>query len=133
MSQISAMTLRVAARFQRLADQAPGARSEARKLTQPINPPHGVGRTIVKENGMVLDDGNDETVSPNKRDITPKDVFTPTPDSTGVRQFAETGKDLSRALSKQVPKDKGHDAVSNLSQYLIETEGGGGAAPAGRK
>jgi hypothetical protein len=37
----------------------------------------------------------------------------------GVLNLAETGKDLSRALDRQVPKDKGYDEVSNLSQYLL--------------
>jgi len=125
------MVRRVVARFLQ-ADQAPGARSEARKLTQPINPPRGIAPTIKKQQGSQPEAGNAEIVTENKRDIKPADVFSPTPDHNGVINLAETGKDLSKAIDKQVPKDKGYDAASNLSQYLIRTEGGGGAKPAGR-
>jgi len=125
------MVRRVLARFLQ-ADQAPGARSEARKLTQPINPPRGISPAVKKQQGAQPEAGNDEVVTENKRDIKPADVFSPTPDHNGVINLVETGKDLSKALDKQVPKDEGYDAASNLSQYLIRTEGGGGAKPAGR-
>jgi hypothetical protein len=124
------MSLRVAALF--LANQPPGARSKARKMTTPINPPRGIDRSIVRENGEAVA-AVDEAVDPHSRDITPKDVFNPTPNNTSVLNLAQTGKDLSKALDKQVPKDKGHDSVSNLSQYLIRTEGGGSGSPAGKK
>jgi hypothetical protein len=51
----------------------------------------------------------------------------------GVRNFAETGKDLQKALDRQIPKDKGYDTVRNLSQYLIRTQGGGGTKPEGKE
>lgn len=108
----------------RLADQAPGARQKARKNSIPINKPKGIDRDVVKENGLSKTKGED-VVKPQSKDITPKDVFTPTPNNTGVLSLAQSGKDLSKALSSQVPKDKGYDVVRNLSQYLIRTEGNG--------
>lgn len=115
---------RVVAAYRRnlQADQAPGARQRARKNTQPINKPKGIDRDVVKENGVSKEKGED-IVKPQSKDIRPKDVFTPTPDNTGVLSLVQSGKDLSKALEKQVPKDKGHDVVYNLSQYLIRTEG----------
>ena len=127
---ISVLTLRVAAKFQRRADQPPGQRSKAKELTHPINRPKGIERSIVQENARGVTERTD-TVKPDRRDIRPEDVFPGTPSQMGVRNFAETGKDLSRPLEKQIPKDKGYDAVRNLSQYLIKTEGGGGAEPEG--
>lgn len=126
------IVLRVAARFQRWADQAAGQRQRARTLTTPINKPHGIDREIVQTNGDTVPVGAD-TVEPDRRDIQPKDVFTPTPNNTAVRNFAETGRDLEKALEKQVPKDKGYDNVRNLSQYLIRTEGGSGDGPQGKR
>lgn len=123
------IALRVAARFQ--ANQAPGARQEAKKLTHPINKPRGIAPDIVHEHGRSVEDHFEETVPPDRRDIRPEDVFAGTPNQMGVRNFAETGHDLQKALDKQVPKDKGYDAVRNLSQYLIRTEGGGGAKAVG--
>jgi hypothetical protein len=122
------LALRVAARFQ--ANQAPGARQEAKKLTHPINKPKGIDPDIVAEHARGVNHRKD-TAKPEKRDIRPEDVFAGTPAQMGVRNLAETGKGLDKALDKQVPKDKGHDAVSNLSQYLIRTEGGGGAKSVG--
>jgi hypothetical protein len=124
------VALRVAALFQKRADQPAGARQEAKKNTHPINKPKGIAKDIVDEHARGVENRND-TVSPNRRDIRPEDVFAGTPSQMSVRNFAENGKDLSKALDKQIPKDKGHDAVSNRSQYLIRTEGGGGAKPAG--
>lgn len=115
-----------------LADQPAGQRQKARKLTKPINPPKGIDKGVAKEHGEERA-SIDEAIEPNRRDILPKDVFNPTPGDLGVRNFAETGKDLSHALEKQVPKDKGYDVVKNLSQYLIRTDGGGGAGPEGKK
>jgi hypothetical protein len=115
----------VAAYRRRLADQAPGARQKAKQNATPINKPKGIDKDVVRENGVSKTKGED-VVKPNSRDILPKDVFTATPNNTGVLSLAQSGKDLSQALEKQVPKDKGHDVVYNLSQYLIRTEGNGG-------
>jgi hypothetical protein len=110
----------------------PGARGEAVKHTHPINKPKGIDRDIVLEHARGVDHRQD-TVKPAPKDIRPEDVFAGTPDQMGVRNLAETGKDLQKALDKQIPKDKGYDTVNNLSQYLIRTEGGGGTPPAGKK
>lgn len=126
------LVLRVAARFERWADQQPGQRQRARALTTPINKPKGIDREIVNTNGETVPVGED-TVDPHHRDIRPSDVFNPSPNSTAVRNFAETGRDLDKVLEKQVPKDKGYDNVRNLSQYLIRTEGGSGDGPQGKK
>lgn len=123
------VALRVAARYQR-AKQAPGQRQRAKELTHPINKPKGIAPGIVKEHAKGVAQRSDE-VKPARGDIRPEDVFAGTPNQMGVRNLAETGKDLSKPLDKQIPKDKGYDAVSNLSQYLIRTEGGGGAEPEG--
>jgi len=126
------MSIRVACRFQKEADNTADARSNARRLALPINQPKGISKEIARTNGETMDDGNSETIIPHKRDILPKDVFNPSPNSTGVRNFAETGKDLQKAIDTQVPRDKGYATVKNLSQYLIETGGGGGTKPQGR-
>jgi hypothetical protein len=121
----TALIRRVVAAYRNLqADQAPGARQRARKNTTPINKPKGIDRSVVKENALSKEKGTD-VVKPQSKDIRPKDVFTPTPNNTGVLSLAQTGKDLAKAIEKQVPKDKGHDVVFNLSQYLIRTEGNG--------
>lgn len=78
-----------------------------------------------------MEPGHDETLSPNRKDIRPKDVFNLTPNNAGVLNLAQTGKDLQNALQKKVPRDKGYDTVYNLSQFLIRTEGGGSSNPAG--
>jgi hypothetical protein len=122
------LILRVAARFLQ-ADQPPGQRKKDKDLVQPVNKPKGIDRSILKEHGKPMEDGNDETVNPHRRDIRPEDVFTPKPDQTSVRNLAETGKDLAKVIEKQIPKDKGYATVKNLSQYLIETGGGGGTKP----
>jgi len=124
------LTLRVLARYLR-ADQAPGQRQKVKKLTHPLNRPKGIDPDIVAEHGVSMERDH-QHVSPDRRDIRPEDVFAGTPNQMGVRNFAETGRDLSRALDKQIPKDKGYDAVSNLSQYLISTDGGGSAEPESR-
>lgn len=129
---MDSLALRVAARFQRLADQPSGARTRVRQLAQPINKPKGIDREIVKENGTLMG-GNPDTVDSDRKDITPKDVFTATPKNTAVLNFVETGKGLENALEKQIPKDKGYDNVKNLSQYLIRTEGGSGDGPQGKQ
>jgi hypothetical protein len=129
---MSPLALRVAARFQREADQAPGARQEAKKLTHPINKPRGIDPDIVAEHGRSVEYRfEEEAPGYHRRDIRPEDVFAGTPSQMGVRNLAETGRDLQKAIDKQIPKDKGHDTVRNLSQYLIKTEGGGGTEPVG--
>lgn len=125
-----AIVRRVVARWLQ-ADQASGARGKTKKLTQPINPPRGIAPKVRKQQGEQPDEGHEEVTKENRRDIKPKDVFSPTPNHNSVVNLVETGNDLSKPLNKQVPKDKGYDAASNLSQYLIRTEGGGGAKPAG--
>jgi hypothetical protein len=119
----STVVRRLVARY-KTANQPSGARQEARKNTNPINKPKGISKEIVKENGTMRVEG-DDNVRPQSRDILPKDVFTPTPDHTGVLNLAQSGKDLSKSINKQVPKDKGYDVVRNLSQYLIRTKGTG--------
>jgi hypothetical protein len=122
------LTLRVAARFMR-AEQQPGMRKNVQELVSPINKPRGIDRGIVRDHGQLMEEGIDDTVKPNRRDIRPEDAFAGTPNQMGVLNLAETGKDLSKVLRTQIQKDKGYDVVRNLSQYLIRTEGGGGADP----
>lgn len=121
------LELKVAARFQAAADP----RQHARQLTNPINKTKGISKDIKDAQGEVMATGED-TVDPHRKDIQPKDVFNPTPKHMGVLNFAETGKDLQKAIDSQVPKDKGYDTVYNLSQYLIRTDGGGGTKPQGK-
>lgn len=127
---MTSLARRVVARFLQ-ADQPSGARQEAKHLTHPVNKPRGIAPGIVREQGRGVADPHDEVVKPDRRDIRPEDVFAGTPNQMGVRNFAETGKDLSKAIDRQVPRDKGYDTVYNLSQYLIRTEGGGGTPPVG--
>lgn len=122
---------RVVSRYLREADQAPGQRTKDRKNTNPINRPKGIDRDVAKDNGRTENDHIEETVSPERKDIQPKDVFSPNPNNINVLNLAQTGKDQSKALKTQIPKDKGYDTVKNLSQYLIRTEGGGGTKPVG--
>jgi hypothetical protein len=122
---------RVAFRF--LADQPPNARQVAVRNTHPINKPKGIAKDIVQEHGRGVATRQEDQVAPQKRDVRPEDVFAGTPSQMSVRNFAETGHDLQKALGTQVPKDKGYDTVNNLSQYLIRTDGGGGTSPVGKK
>ena len=122
--------LALADRYLRSA-AAKNDRARARELTTPINGPRGIAKDIQHNNG-VADDSHEDASTPARRDILPSDVFNPTPNATGVLNLAQTGKDLSKAL-KQVEHDQGYDAVSNLSQYLIRTDGGGSGSPAGKK
>lgn len=127
----SPLTLRVAARFQ----IAESAREEARDSTQPVNKPKDLSREVVEDYGST--DEREDTVKPDKDDVRPKDVFKPLPSQVSVYNYVTKGwpgdaddyTDMEKVLDKQVPKDKGYDTVSNLSQYLIETEGGGGTPP----
>lgn len=133
---LSDMALRVAARFQRRADQPAGARAEAKKNVTPINKPKGIDRKVVKEHVVT------ETVDgkPQRRDIQPSDVFSPKPSNMNVLDYARSGwpgsskdyEDMDDALRNKIPKDKGHDTVNNLSQYLVRSEGGGGTKAVGR-
>jgi len=111
------MAIRVAARFL-MADQPPGARQHAKKLTKPINAPRGIHRSLVRDNGETML----EDAEVNKRDIQPKDVFNLTPNFAGVINLVETGKDMQKAIDKSIPKDKGYSSVYNLSQYLIKSD-----------
>lgn len=130
---MDSLVLRVAARFQmKVADQPAGQRQKAKDLTHPINKPKGIAKDIVDEHGRGISFPHDHHMKPDRRDVRPEDVFAGTPDQMGVRNFAETGKDLQNAIDRQIPKDKGYDTVRNLSQYLIRTEGGGGTEPEGK-
>lgn len=128
------MAHRVAARYiQKLADQPPGQRKRVRELTRPINKPKGIDRQVVQEEAESKDQG-DDIVRPDSRDVQPRDVFyPPLPRNVSVRDFAESGKDMSKAIDTQIPKDKGFETVKNLSEYLIRTEGGGEGGPEGDK
>lgn len=125
----------IVARYRQfLADQPPGARQHAKNISLPINKAKGIDRAIQNENAVSKEKGED-VVKPDRRDIRPEDVFPDVPRHMGVLNLVQTGKDLSHALEKQVPKDKGYDVVRNLSQYLIRTEGNGaeGTAEGKRK
>lgn len=135
------IVVRVAARFQRQADQPPGARQEATKAIKPINKPKGMGRETVKEYVRTEDDYNAETIDPKRTDIQPKDVFVPKPRNMNVLDYVNKGwpgdaddyTDMTKAIKKQIPNDRGHETVYNLSQYLIRTQGGGGTPALGTK
>lgn len=135
------IAIRVAARFTRQADQPAGARQDAAKAVRPINPPKGISHETVKEYVRTEDDYNGETVDPTRTDIQPKDVFQPKPRHMNVLDYVKKGwpgtaadyKDMSHALRHEIPKDKGHATVKNLSQYLVRTEGGGGTPAVGTK
>ena len=130
---MSDLARRVAARWlQKWADQPPGQRKVVRELTTPVNKPKGIKRQVQREFGTTKEKGEDIT-KPDRRDIRPKDVFKPAPNDVGVKNLAETGKDLSKAIKDQIPKDKGYETVNQLSQYLIRTEGGGEGGPVGRE
>lgn len=131
------MALRVAARFQR-ADQPAGARKEVRDLVKPVNKPKGISRETLKDY-VTTEDA--EGQAPNKRDIRPEDVFQPKPKNMNVLDYALKGwpgssddyEDMGKAINQQIPKDKGYATVSGLSQYLVETDGGGGTKAVGKK
>lgn len=137
------LVLRVAARFQRCADQPAGQRRKDRKLTKPVNPPRGISRDVVEQNGRTEEDHHDEehTTTPHRTDIQPKDVFTPKPRNMNVLNYVQQGwpgeaddyDGMDHVIRNQVPRDKGWDTVKNLSQYLIKTEGGGGTKAVGTK
>lgn len=119
---IGVLTLKVAARFQqKQAAQPQGQKRRTQKLVTPINPPHGISDELTKDYGDPQPSGT-ESMDPHHRDLEPSDLFKPLPKFISVRNLVQTGKDLSHAISHQVPKDKGYHAVKNLSQYLIRTE-----------
>ncbi len=123
------LTLRVAARFQKEADQPASARKDTRKLVQPVNKPKGISKEVVHD-FAVTDDTRPDGTKPDRRDLRPKDLFQRTPRNVNVLNYVERGyQDMEKAIRKQIPKDKGYDTVSNLSQYLIETGGGGDTPP----
>lgn len=120
-----ALRLKIALRY---LSAVSNPRTKAKDNAQPVNTPKGIDKGIVRENG-VSESPLDESASPGKKDIRPKDVFPTTPTNSGVLNLVQTGEDLSKAIDKKVPKDDGYDAVSNLNQYLITTEGGGSGDP----
>jgi hypothetical protein len=125
---VNRITARVVARYL-LAGQQPGQRQRIREMARPINKPEGVDLSVIEDEGRSKSEG-DDTTKPDKNDITPRDLFyPPLPKNTGVRNFAETGKDLSDTTG--IEKDKGYETVDSLSQYLIRTEGGGEGGPEG--
>jgi hypothetical protein len=137
---VTPLGVRVAARFQRAA-QPPDAKDEAYRNTKPINPPRGISPGTVREHVRTETDTHDEQVDSHPRDITPEDVFTAKPRNMNVLDYVRKGwpgnsstyQDMEHATRVQVREDKGYDAVSNLSQYLVRTDGGGGADAAGVK
>lgn len=129
-------TRRVVARYL----EAKGLRQEVHRLTKPINTPKGFSHETLKEY-VKTEDIHDDTVVPFHTDVRPQDVFSPKPKNMAVLNYARHGwpgdassyTDMEHATRVQIPKDKGHDAVSNLSQYLVRTEGGGSAEAVGQK
>jgi hypothetical protein len=109
-------------------------------LTKPINPPRGISHETVKEH-VRTEDVHEDQIKPDRHDITPEDVFTPKPRNMNVLDYVRKGwpgnsstyQDMSKATRVQVRHDKGYESVSNLSQYLLRTEGGGGAEAVGVK
>ncbi len=134
------IVIRVAARFLR-ADQPPGARQDAARAVKPINRPKGISRETVRDYARTEDDYNDETVNPTRTDIQPADVFQPKPRHMNVLDYVNKGwpgtsadyTDMQHALDHEIPRDRGHATVNNLSQYLVRTEGGGGTPALGTK
>lgn len=107
---------KVACRF-----AAENRRKNVRELTHPINKPKGVDPAIVREEGK-QDLSREESIKPKRTDIRPEDVFPGNPKWVAVQSLVSKPKGMEKAIEKQIPKDKGYDAVSNLSQYLIETQ-----------
>ena len=101
---------------------AENRRRQNKKVTHPINKPKGIDTELVSDNGKAADPVHDDLSAPGRKDIRPEDVFPGTPNQVGVNSLYQTGKDLDKALETKIPKDKGYDAVKQLSQYLIETK-----------
>jgi hypothetical protein len=135
------IVVRVAARFQKQADQPPGARQDAAKALKPINRPKGISHETIKNYVRTEDDYNRETIDPKRTDIQPKDVFQPKPRNLNVLDYIKKGwpgtsadyTDMQHAIKHEIPHDKGHATVRNLSQYLVRTEGGGDTPALGTK
>lgn len=132
------LAMKVAARFVQ-ADQPAGARKGIRDMLTPINKPKGISRETVKEH-VVTEKERDSEGKADRRDIRPEDAFTPKPKNMNVLDYVRKGwpgdsedyQDMEKAIRNQIPKDKGFGTVKNLSQYLIETGGGGGTKPVGK-
>jgi hypothetical protein len=132
------IALRVVARFQRNAAKVGGVRQDTRDLIKPINSPKGISKETLRD---YVTTEVEPGAKPNKHDITPSDVFQPQPKNMNVLNLALSGwpgtsddyTGMERAIRKQIPKDKGYDTVSNLSQYLVETDGGGDTKAVGKK
>lgn len=136
--RFSRAAVRVAARFKQAA-QGPGARKDVQELVKPINKPKGMSRSTVRD--YVKTYGNrTEATAPDVGDIRPEDVFQPKPKNMNVLDLAIKGwpgvsedyQGMEKAIRKQIPKDKGYATVKNLSQYLVETDGGGGTKAVGK-
>ena len=106
----------------RILTAAENRRKQNKKVTHPINKPKGVDTALVSDNGKAAEPVHDESVEPGRKDVRPEDVFPGTPKQVGVNSLYQTGKDLEKALTTKIPKDKGYPAVKQLSQYLIETQ-----------
>jgi hypothetical protein len=138
---MNVLTLRIAARFQKRAGQSADAKGEAYRLTKPINPPRGISPSTVSEHVRTEVDIVDHQIEPDHRDILPEDVFTAKPKNMNVLDYVRKGwpgnsstyQDMAHATRAEVREDKGYDAVSNLSQYLVHTQGGGGAFAVGEE
>ena len=134
------LAFRIAARFQREAGRHPSSKGEASRLTKPINPPRGISHSTVQEH-VRTEPVEGGQAKPDRHDIEPKDVFTPKPKNMNVLDYVRKGwpgnaatyQDMSVATRVQVRHDKGYESVSNLSQYLLRTEGGGGTKAVGVK
>jgi hypothetical protein len=126
------LSLKVATRFLRRADQVPGARKDTRDLVFPINSQKGISKSVVKNNAK-SESGREDQIKPDSKDIRPSDVFNANANNVMMLNYVVNGyRDMEKAIHNQIPKDKGYDTVKNLSQYLIETGGGGGTKPVSR-
>jgi predicted transcriptional regulator len=105
----------------RVASASP--RTKAKESLRPVNKLKGVGRETIS------DYAKSEEEPKSRKDIRPQDVFFPKPDQVSVLNLAQTGKDMQKAIESQIPRDKGYATVNQLSQFLIETKGGGGTLP----
>ena len=115
--------MKVLAAILRVASENP--RVKVRELVAPANRLKGIDRKTVSDYAETEVDQPKQ----KRQDIRPQDVFFPKPAQASVLKPAQTGKDMSRAIEHQIPKDKGFDGVNHLSQYLVETKGGGSGTP----
>jgi hypothetical protein len=87
---------------------------------------------VVKNNAK-SESGREDQIKPDSKDIRPSDVFNANANNVMMLNYVVNGyRDMEKAIHNQIPKDKGYDTVKNLSQYLIETGGGGGTKPVSR-